>query len=91
MIKLFKDEAINTLGHFAGGYILCYAFVPREALWVLLTFTFLAGALRELWQFYRGSRRMYPRKFWIKVMDTAGWVVGALIYYFIRLQWGFGG
>jgi len=75
-----KKEIKNTLWHIAGGALIAYALVPVYGLWIMILVTFLFGAVRELLQFLRGKEQA----FYIIVVDVLSWVVGCLLWFFVR-------
>ena len=71
---------INNLGHIVAGFVLCYLFIPKAELWVLISFTAGFAAVREYIQFLR--KHSNGGKYG-KYTDALGWIIGAIIYYFI--------
>lgn len=71
---------IDDIGHVLLGGVLCYAFIPTAELWILVVFAAACGAVREHIQ----SLRDHPQIWWHQYTDTVGFVVGALIYWYLR-------
>lgn len=78
-----KKEILNSTLHVLMGGILCYAFIPRAELWILVCAMAGVGAVREWIQILRGHKQIW----WIKYLDAGGFVVGAVIYYLTRHIW----
>ena len=74
----------NDILHVIAGVLLCYLFIPKAELWVLVCFTTGLSALREHIQGLRNHKQHFYRKF----TDTLGWTAGSIIYYILREYYG---
>ena len=74
----------NDILHVIAGVLLCYLFIPKAELWVLIFFTTGISALREHIQGLRNHKQVFYRKF----TDTLGWTAGSIIYYILREYYG---
>ena len=71
---------IDNIGHIIGGGSLCYLFIPKAELWVLILFSSGFGAVREHIQ----KLRHHDNKGKIvKYTDTLGWCLGSIVYYLL--------
>lgn len=73
-------EVINTTLHIMLGFILCYAFLPKAESWVLILVVGGLGAVREHIQLLRGHKQ----EDWLKYWDTAGFIIGVLLFILAR-------
>ena len=74
----------NDILHLIAGVLVCYIFIPKAELWVLVFFTTGLSALREHIQGLRNHKQDFYRKF----TDTLGWTAGSIIYYILREYYG---
>ena len=77
---------IHDILHVIAGGCLCYILIPTAELWILVLFTSGFSALREHIQ--QISNRQHKQEYYHKFTDTLGWVLGSLIYYFLRKYCG---
>ena len=70
--------------HIISGGDLCYILIPKAELWIMVLFIAGFSALREHIQ----SLRKHAQQSYHKYTDTLGWVIGALIYYYLRENHG---
>lgn len=71
---------LNDILHiFTGGW-LCFSLIPTAELWIMVLFIGGISGLREHIQ----SLRIHPQKVYHKYTDTLGWIIGSVIYYFLR-------
>lgn len=75
-----KKEIINNIGHIIAGGILCYLFIPKAELWVLLLFSSGVGAVREHIQILRHK---HEQGYYQKYTDTLGWTLGSFLYFLL--------
>ena len=74
----------NDILHVIAGVLLCYLFIPKAELWVLVFFTTGLSALREHIQGLRDHKQQIYRKY----SDALGWTAGSIIYYILREYYG---
>ena len=74
----------NDILDVIAGVLLCYLFIPKAELWVLVLFTTGLSALREHIQGLRNHKQHFYHKF----TDTLGWTAGSIIYYILREYYG---
>ena len=77
---IFKREVLNSTLHIIAGALLSFILVPVYSIWIVSITNFVFGSLREYLQFERD--KIQP--FYIIVIDVMGWVVGGLLWFFIR-------
>lgn len=80
----FPKELLNTTLHILGGILVTYIMVPEATIWVIITVMLGFGAARELIQTIRGKQQPW----WIMTIDTLGWVLGGLIWFWLRSHFG---
>ena len=74
----------NDILHVIAGALLCYLFIPKAELWVLIFFTTGLAGLREHIQGLRNHKQLFFSRF----TDTLGWTVVSIIYYILREYYG---
>lgn len=80
-MKYIIKELFNTLGHILGGYLISYLLLPNANLLVLVLLISSFGSIREHIQDLRGHLN---NPVWIKYIDTLGWTIGSILYFFIK-------
>lgn len=76
----FKRELLNTTLHIIGGAVFAYILVPVYSVWIIVLSNIVLGGLREFLQLKRAKLQPW----WITILDISGWVIGGLIWYFVR-------
>jgi hypothetical protein len=77
---VLKREVINSSLHIVGGAFLAFILVPVYPIYVMILANLLFGSLREYFQY----RRKKVQPLYIIIIDVMGWVIGGLIWFFVR-------